>query len=126
MVIHLISSLTGRAINMRLIHTSKFQFEEFFDDHIPDYAILSNRWGSHEVSYKEFLKRRAEGKDGLTKIRNCCSLAKRRGFKYMWIDTCCIDKKSSVELSEAVNSMYRWYEDACECYVHLSDVSRNN
>lgn len=46
-----------------------------------------------------------------------------RGFAYVWVDTCCIDKKSSAELNEAINSMYKWYERAAICYVYLSDVS---
>ena len=43
----------------------------------------------------------------------------------MWIDTCCIDKKSSADLSEAINSMYYWYHNAVECYAFLSDVVWN-
>jgi len=39
------------------------------------------------------------------------------------IDTCCIDKKSSAELSEAINSMYKWYEKSEKCYAYLEDVS---
>jgi hypothetical protein len=35
---------------------------------------------------------------------------------------CCIDKGSSAELSEAINSMFRWYERAVVCYVYLSDI----
>lgn len=44
------------------------------------------------------------------------------GFDWAWIDTCCIDKQSSAELSEAINAMFKWYEHAGECSVHLSDV----
>jgi hypothetical protein len=42
-----------------------------------------------------------------------------------WIDTCCIDKTSSAELSEAINSMFKWYGDAEICYAYLSDVPGN-
>lgn len=28
-----------------------------------------------------------------------------------------IDKKSSAELSEAINSMFKWYRHSVECYV---------
>ena len=59
------------------------------------------------------------------KIRDCCSPAERRGFDWVWVDTCCIDKKSSAELSEAINSMFRWYAEAGECYAYLSDVHLN-
>ena len=44
-------------------------------------------------------------------------------MKYFWVDTCCIDKSNSVELQEAINSMFRWYQNAAKCYVYLSDVS---
>jgi hypothetical protein len=44
---------------------------------------------------------------------------------YIWIDTCCIDKSSSAELSEAINSMYRWYEESEVCYAYLEDVEED-
>jgi hypothetical protein len=55
------------------------------------------------------------------KVRECSELAQIDGFKYIWVDTCCIDKSSSAELQEAINSMFRWYENAEVCYVFLSD-----
>lgn len=45
-------------------------------------------------------------------------------MQWVWIDTCCIDKRSSTELSEAVNSMYQWYSCAEECYAYLFDVQQ--
>ncbi|XXH05775.1 Arp complex subunit [Hypoxylon texense] len=56
------------------------------------------------------------------KIRGCCEQAIRDGYDYVWVDTCCIDKGSSAELSEAINSMFAWYRDADICYVYLVDV----
>ncbi|KAL8725584.1 MAG: hypothetical protein Q9181_006358, partial [Wetmoreana brouardii] len=107
---------------MRLLHTTTLEFKEFFDTKIPRYAILSHRWGEKEVSYSEMRKGRARKGPGLTKIHNCCKLASREGYEWVWIDTCCIDKKSSAELSEAVNSMFKWYANAQICYAYLSDV----
>jgi len=66
-----------------------------------------------------------QDKLGCSKIVKCCEIAARNGFMYVWVDTCCIDKTSSSELSEAINSMYRWYEDAAVCYVSFSDVPSN-
>jgi heterokaryon incompatibility protein (HET) len=63
-------------------------------------------------------------KPGYDKIRFCGEQARRDGLQYFWIDTCCIDKSSSTELQEAINSMFRWYRDAAKCYVYLVDVSR--
>lgn len=60
---------------------------------------------------------------GWSKIKGCCSQAVLDGLKYAWVDSCCIDKTSSSELSEAINSMYQWYENSRICYVYLSDVS---
>ncbi|KAH7314115.1 hypothetical protein BKA65DRAFT_116148 [Rhexocercosporidium sp. MPI-PUGE-AT-0058] len=62
----------------------------------------------------------------MIKIHSSCALAARHGFQYIWIDTCCIDKTSSAELSEAINSMFRYYKEAKLCYVYLSDVSSSN
>ena len=111
---------------MRLLNTESLEFEEFFDSQIPKYAILSHRWGNEEVTYQEFRKGKRQDKQGYAKIRQCCALAGKRGFGWVWIDTCCIDKKSSAELSEAINSMYRWYSNAGECYAYLRDVVWDN
>lgn len=88
------------------------------------YAILSHTWGpdDEEVTYQDLLRSSGESKSGYTKIRLCGEQAVRDGLQYFWADTCCIDETNSVELSEAINSMYRWYQDAHICYVHLSDV----
>ena len=109
---------------MRLLQTQTLEISEFIDDDIPDYAILSHTWGNpkEEVSFRDLRKGRKQTTSGYKKIIDCCSLAVKRGFQWVWIDTCCIDKKSSAELSEAINSMYRWYSMAQECYVYLSDV----
>jgi hypothetical protein len=64
-----------------------------------------------------------KGKAGYKKIRFCGEQAKRDGLRCFWVDTCCIDKSSSAELQEAINSMFRWYRDAAKCYVYLADVS---
>jgi hypothetical protein len=64
-----------------------------------------------------------ERKAGYQKIKFCGERATIDGLKYIWVDTCCIDKQSSAELSEAINSMFRWYKNAEICYVYLSDVS---
>ena len=107
---------------MRLLHTKLLEFEEFFDSQIPRYAILSHRWAKKEVTFQNFELGRQQVWPGFVKIRNCCAVAFSQGFDWVWIDTCCIDKKSSAELSEAINSMWRWYREAKECYVYLSDV----
>ena len=107
---------------MRLLHTSLLEFEEFFDSQVPKYAILSHRWAEKEVTFQDFEVGRQQVWPAFVKISNCCAVAFSQGLDWVWIDTCCIDKKSSAELSEAINSMWRWYREAQQCYVYLSDV----
>lgn len=72
----------------------------------------------------EIYRSRSEltNKWGYSKIMRCCELARKDGFEWAWIDTCCIDKTSSVELSEAINSMFLWYQNCGMCYTFLFDV----
>lgn len=88
------------------------------------YAILSHRWGEEEVSLEDFAANSAAVREklGYAKIRNSCARAVQDGYSYVWVDTCCIDKTSSSELSEAINSMYLWYQQAEVCYAYLFDV----
>ncbi|KAI0708165.1 heterokaryon incompatibility protein-domain-containing protein [Cerioporus squamosus] len=100
-----------------------------------DYAVLSHVWnkpgdGAPEQSFQDIRKiEESCVKDGTNprdfvseKIRRCCELAEMHGYKWVWIDTCCIDKTSSAELSEAINSMFRYYALAAICYGYLRDV----
>jgi hypothetical protein len=96
---------------MRLLHAKTKILEEFFGDYIPQYAILSHTWGQNEVAFKDVQQYGPFGyKSGSTKIDGCCQQARRDSLEYVWIDTCCIDKSSSAELSEAINSMWNWYQ----------------
>ena len=104
---------------------------EFCDDETTEYAILSHRWIAQEVDCDEMVglanialgeRDEIRRRDGYQKILQCCEQAQKDGYKWLWVDTCCIDKRSSAELSEAINSMYRWYENAKVCYAYLHDV----
>jgi hypothetical protein len=111
---------------MRLLNTTTSKLEEFEGNKIPLYAILSHTWGDNEVTFQDIEGTSAEKKEnrkGYEKIRMACSVAAADGFYYIWIDTCCINKTSSSELSEAINSMYRWYQESGVCYTYLADVS---
>jgi len=89
------------------------------------YAILSHTWGDddEEVNFKDLMEGSGKTKAGYKKILFCGEQAARDGLQHSWVDTCCIDKSNSVELQEAINSMFRWYQNATKCYVYLSDVS---
>ncbi|KAF5639486.1 beta transducin [Fusarium tjaetaba] len=108
---------------MRLINVENLKLETFIGGHIPPYAILSHRWGNddEEVSFKDMM-RGTTNKVGMKKVEGCCRQAKKDNLKYAWIDTCCIDKESSKELDEAINSMFQWYKRAAICYTYMADV----
>ncbi|KAK3109958.1 hypothetical protein LTR53_016246 [Teratosphaeriaceae sp. CCFEE 6253] len=131
---------------MRLINTTTLELGEYIGwRDTPRYAILSHRWGDDEVSYKDFLKGRKRDGNGFLKIQHACRQALQDGYDHIWVDTCCIDKRSSAELSEAsrrncmelregkelsprlcrvqaINSMFSYYSRARVCYAFLADV----
>jgi hypothetical protein len=108
---------------MRLLNTTTLELHEFFDIQVPPYAILSHKWEDDEILFKEVKKRRNLEAKGWRKVQRCCAMAREDGHQWLWMDTCCIDKRSSAELSEAINSMFQWYENAERCYAYLGDVS---
>ncbi|EWG48692.1 hypothetical protein FVEG_08383 [Fusarium verticillioides 7600] len=109
---------------MRLINTTTLEVEEFFDVSIPEYAILSHTWGDGEVSLQDWADRKNRRfKPGFQKIVWACTQAAKDQLTHVWVDTNCIDKSSSAELSEAINSMFRWYRRSAVCYVYLEDVA---
>ncbi|KAF2690737.1 HET-domain-containing protein [Lentithecium fluviatile CBS 122367] len=110
---------------MRLINCDTLLFEEFFFKPPPPYAILSHTWDEHEITFQEYYDYQARARHPVSanKIANACAKAKRHGSKYMWIDSCSIDKSSSNEFSEAINSMFKWYQNSERCYVYLSDFN---
>ncbi|RDX43447.1 HET-domain-containing protein [Lentinus brumalis] len=111
------------------------------------FAILSHVWDETEQTFQETQALHAQCAHALTnsvysinpfarekanplnprdlssaKIRESCKLAEQHGYKWIWIDACCIDKTSSSELSEAINSMFSYYSHADVCYAFLKDV----
>ncbi|KAF5363057.1 hypothetical protein D9758_012640 [Tetrapyrgos nigripes] len=131
---------------MRLLNTKTLRLQEFLTD-IPRYAILSHTWENEEVTFQDIqnivnladtrnvqqltyediraflLSAQLPVKKGYTKVVQACVRARNSAFDWIWIDSCCINKESSAELSEAINSMYQYYENAAVCYVYLFDVS---
>lgn len=108
---------------MRLVNVDTLKLQEFSEEDIPQYAILSHRWGSEELSFREVYENRIDGsKDGYNKLLMASAIAAKYNVYYLWLDTCCIDKTSSAELSEAINSMFKWYRDSKICLAYLQDV----
>lgn len=89
------------------------------------YAILSHTWGNdgEEVTFDDMVGGTGQHKPGYRKIGFCAQKAHRDDLRYFWVDTCCIDKRNHTELSESINSMFRWYKNSARYYVYLSDVS---
>ncbi|TBU34019.1 heterokaryon incompatibility protein-domain-containing protein, partial [Dichomitus squalens] len=73
-----------------------------------DNSALSPFWGDPDLN---------------AKIRKACETAREYGYDYIWIDSGCIDQSSSSELTESINSMYKWYGDASLCLAYLADAS---
>ncbi|KAK1985475.1 heterokaryon incompatibility protein-domain-containing protein, partial [Colletotrichum cereale] len=106
---------------MWLINTTTHELHE--NPPSSTYAILSHTWESEEVSFRDMEDlEKASKKKGFIKIIKACDIAKAAGIEWAWVDTCCIDKRSSAELTESINSMWRWYKEADICYAFLSDL----
>ncbi|KAK0707271.1 heterokaryon incompatibility protein-domain-containing protein [Lasiosphaeris hirsuta] len=108
---------------MRLLNTKTYDLSSF-QSHVPPYAILSHTWRAEEVLYADVFSDACTRRQGWAKLENCCRQAVRDGWEWVWVDTCCIDKSDSSELSEAINSMFQWYEEAQVCYAFLEDVPK--
>jgi len=111
---------------MWLLNTNSLELEEFPEEQAPAYAILSHTWGEGEVTFSDMDAPASvrSTKPGYRKILYICEEARKRDISYAWVDTCCINKGSSAELSESINSMFRWYANAIVCFAYLADVPR--
>ncbi|KAJ8116403.1 hypothetical protein OPT61_g2161 [Boeremia exigua] len=119
---------------MRLLYhggDGEYHLIEFISDSIPAYAILSHVydvWSADdsEVSFTDLIQGTAKTRAGYRKLQFCADQAAKDGLQYFWIGSCCIDRSSYAELSEAINSMFFWCSHATHCYVYLSDVSTSS
>lgn len=119
---------------MWLLHTRTLELKNFTNPKDVSYAALSHVWEATDHIHtfqdiKAIAARCAASTSGedlrslvTPKVRNFCIYAEREGYEWAWLDTCCIDKSSSAELSEAINSMFYWYRDAEVCHAYLFDV----
>lgn len=115
-----------RLLNIKTMQVVSFPNRQISD--IPDYAILSHRWGPEEVTFHE-MQNKPTGiydKKGYEKIRKCCEIASSTGFEFIWIDTCCIDKTNKLELTSTLASMFQYYRNSQVCYTYMADVSSSD
>ena len=118
---------------MYLLNVTTMKLELVADETKVPYAILSHRWDqnpSKELLYEDLLHVGVLGTSRAHKVEEFCREVRRRNSlglnspecNHAWVDTCCIDKKSSAELSEAINGMYSYYKTASYCIAYLQDV----
>lgn len=125
---------------MRLLNTQTFYLHQFFGFEVPPYASVSHMWGDEELSFQDWLyvqnqdparwglekieeeMNLLKSKNGYLKAMRACQQAQQDGYDWIWMDTMCIEKTSSAELSEAVDSMFKWYANSSVCYAYLGDV----
>jgi len=109
---------------LKFVSPGEFRLVEAATHNDLSYAMLSHTWThGQEVTHKDLTSGAGQSKTGYEKIKFCGEQATKDGLQYFWVDTCCIDKSNSTELTTAINSMFRWYRNAKKCYVYLADVS---
>nr|POF13617.1 vegetative incompatibility protein het-e-1 [Quercus suber] len=115
---------------MRLLNIDTLTFTDFFvAQALPPYVIASHRWvAGTEAMLEDVQQQKDTSKAGYHKVKRFAKYVKAQIplVKWLWIDTCCIDQKSSQEVGEAINSMFRWYRDAEVCLAYLGDVTATN
>ncbi|KAK5734988.1 hypothetical protein LTR17_008477 [Elasticomyces elasticus] len=115
---------------MRLINLYTYELKEHDDYNLPPYAILSHRWEEDEVLFADWIHVHywratvpSKRPNGWRKLLSFCGVARdEHDMVYGWADTVAIDKSSSAELTQAINSMYRYYQESSVCIAYLSDV----
>ena len=109
---------------MHSLNTTTFELRHFVNAEDVVYAILSHRWQEEEVLFDDMPSFASCKKKGVEKVKAFCQLARKLNpcYEWVWIDTCCVDKRSSAELSEAINSMFQWYRSAHYCVVYLYEL----
>ncbi|CAH0025037.1 unnamed protein product [Clonostachys rhizophaga] len=102
--------------------------QDLLPEDIPPYDILSHTWGrpEDEVTFQDVREDFCREKPDYKKILFVGEQAARDGLEFFWVDTCCIDKSNHTEYTEAINSMFRWHQNAAACYVYMSDVQTNS
>lgn len=109
---------------MRLLNVHTLNLHDFAPNAAQPYAIASHKWGKDELTFQELESKLNLHKAGFEKIQGFTEYVRKNvpDIDWVWIDTCCIDKRNNVELSEAINSMFQWYRDSAICIAYLADV----
>jgi hypothetical protein len=90
------------------------------------YSILSHTWCEKEIILSDILAVGGVFNLGASnagdKIKGAVQAAKSQGTRYLWMDTCCINKTNKAEESVSIRSMANWYANAQVCLVYLDDT----
>ncbi|KAJ8519460.1 hypothetical protein ONZ45_g3573 [Pleurotus djamor] len=93
------------------------------------YAILSHTWANRELGFRDVNVEGGMGvgslekKEGYAKLDGMCRVAGEFMCRYVWFDAVCIDKSNTMEMEETIHSMWKWYQNAYICIVHLSNTN---
>ncbi|KAG1776044.1 hypothetical protein EV702DRAFT_1269102 [Suillus placidus] len=88
-------------------------------------VTLSHRWEEKEPLLNDIQDKVVDELNpvgGMVKLQSFCKTARAAGYRWGWIDTCCIDQTNNVELQNSLNSMFVWYHTSALTMVYLSDV----
>jgi hypothetical protein len=108
---------------LRLLDVRTYQVSVFNEAAAPRYAAISHTWGPDEVVFKDLVNfQYATLRGGFAKLQGACLTVIKLGIEWIWIDTVCIDRSSSVEVSDSVNSIFRWFRNSQFCIVYLDDL----
>ena len=94
---------------MRLLSTAPdvsgtLALQELHDQYRPPYAILSHTWGTDDVLFAVARPPDVRTRAVFRKIELTLDQACKDGLQWAWVDTLCINKDSSAELSEAIHA----------------------
>lgn len=98
-------------------------FAEFSTHELPSFAVLAHSVGDVEVTYSDAVgdAAAARAKANYEKLAFAARQALADGYEYLFIHSCCVDRRSSAELDEAANSALQWYRKAGTVYAYLPD-----
>ena len=121
-------NLSNLLFNMRLINTETLCPEDFPEDNIPPYAILSHLREPDELDLPMLQSAEREtitNRAGYRKVAQAAEVAQKQGLHYIWIDNCCVDRSNHDEILAVFNSLLQLFSASTTCYVYLSDLQED-
>ena len=121
------TSTQYRELFLLLVGDANLQMQRIQDVVVAffSYVMLSHRWEGkearlHEIQDEPIYELNSVG--GIVKLQSFCKVVQDAGYRWAWVDTCCIDQTNNVELQRSVNSMFAWYHHSTLTIIYLSDV----